>query len=218
MAALDRMPSLSAAMGLKKEALSGVRSRLSWLLVLLLCVWLLAACGEASDLKFKGSDITGTKLGRDWTLLGMDGKTYTPANFQGKVTLVFFGFTQCPDVCPTALAELAQVMTLLGDRAKQVQVLMISVDPERDTPEVLRAYISGFDPRFLALTGSADQIKAAAGSFKAYYAKAPAGKGNYTMDHSSSFYLLDKKGDARAMLNSAIGAPAVAHDIDALLR
>jgi len=186
--------------------------------MLLTCLLVLTACSESSDIKFKGSDITGTKLGRDWTLVGMDGKTHTSSSFQGKVTLVFFGFTQCPDVCPTALAELAQVMTLLGDRAKQVQVVMISVDPERDTPEVLRAYISGFDPRFLGLTGSAEQSKAAAGAFKAYYAKAPAAKGSYTMDHSSSFYLLDKKGDARVMLNSTIGAAAVAHDIEALLR
>lgn len=183
-----------------------------------LCLWLLAACGDAGGVKFKGSDITGTKLGQQWTLVGMDGKTYTPANFHGKATLVFFGFTQCPDVCPTALAELTQVMKLLGDRASQVQVLMISVDPERDTQEVLRGYISGFNPQFLGLTGSAEQIKAAAGAFKAYYAKVPGAKGTYSMDHSSSFYLLDKKGDARVMLSSTAGAAAVAHDLEALLR
>lgn len=187
-------------------------------LIFSLCVWLLAACGDGGGVSFKGSDIAGTKLGQHWTLVGMDGKTYTPESFRGKVTLVFFGFTQCPDVCPTALAELTQVMKLLGDRASQVQVLMISVDPERDTPEVLSAYISGFNDRFLGLTGSAEQIKAAAGAFKAYYAKVPGAKGNYSMDHSSSFYLLDKKGDARVMLNSTIGAAAVAHDIEALLR
>jgi protein SCO1/2 len=95
---------------------------------------------------------------------------------------------------------------------------MISVDPERDTTDVLRAYISGFDPRFLGLTGSPDQIKAAAGSFKAYYAKSAGPKGSYSMDHSSSFYLLDKKGDARVMLNSTVGAATVAHDIELLLR
>lgn len=183
-----------------------------------LCLWLLTACGDGAGIKFKGSDITGTKLGQNWTLVGMDGKTYTPASFKGKVTLVFFGFTQCPDVCPTALAELSQVMKQLGDRAADVQVVMISVDPERDTPSVLQAYISGFDPRFLGLTGSAEQIKAAAGSFKAYYAKVAGAKGSYSMDHSSSFYLLDKKGDARAMLRSTIGAEAVAHDILALIR
>ena len=183
-----------------------------------LCLWLLTACGDGAGVKFKGSDITGTKLGQNWTLVGMDGKTYAPASFQGKVTLVFFGFAQCPDVCPTALAELTQLMKLLGDRASQVQVLMISVDPERDTPDVLRAYISGFDPRFLGLTGSPEQIKVAAGSFKAYYAKAAGPKGSYSMDHSSSFYLLDKKGDARVMLNSTVGAAAVAHDIETLLR
>jgi protein SCO1 len=183
-----------------------------------LCLWLLAACGDSAGVKFKGSDIAGTKLGQNWTLVGMDGKTYTPASFQGKVTLVFFGFAQCPDVCPTALAELTEVMKLLGDRASQVQILMISVDPERDTPDVLRAYISGFDSRFLGLTGSAEQIKSAAGSFRAYYAKVAGAKGSYSMDHSSSFYLLDKKGDARVLLNSTVGAAAVAHDIEALLR
>lgn len=209
----------SVRVELGRELVRSARQRLAgWSWVLLACFFLLTACGDASEIKFKGSDITGTKLGRDWTLVGMDGKTYTPSSFQGKVTLVFFGFTQCPDVCPTALAELTQVMKLIGDQAQQVQVLMISVDPERDTPEVLRAYISGFDARFLALTGSAEQIKTAAGSFKAYYAKVPAAKGTYTMDHSSSFYILDKKGDARVMLNSTIGAPAVAHDIAALLR
>lgn len=192
--------------------------RFVWLVAVMLCITSLAACGDATDLKLKGSNISGTQLGRGWTLVGMDGKTYTPASFQGKVTLVFFGFTQCPDVCPTALAELTQVMTLLGDRAKQVQILMISVDPERDTPEVLRGYISGFDPRFMALTGSAEQIKKAAASFKAYYAKAPGPKGTYTMDHSSSFYLLDKKGEARVLLNSTVGAAVVAHDVEALLR
>jgi protein SCO1/2 len=183
-----------------------------------LCLWLLAACGDSAGVKFKGSDIAGTKLGQNWTLVGMDVKTNTPASFQGKVTLVFFGFAQCPDVCPTALAELTEVMKLLGDRTSQVQVLMISVDPERDTPDVLRAYISGFDPRFLGLTGSAEQIKAAAGSFRAYYAKVAGAKGAYSMDHSSSFYLLDKKGEARVLLNSAVGASAVAHDIEMLLR
>jgi protein SCO1/2 len=192
--------------------------RILGFITIFLTACLLAACGDASDLKLKGSNISGTQLGQDWTLVGMDGKTYTPASFQGKVTLVFFGFTQCPDVCPTALAELTQVMTLLGDRAKQVQVLMISVDSERDTPEVLRAYLSGFDGRFMGLTGSPDQIKKAASSFKAYYAKAPGPKGSYTMDHSSSFYLLDKKGNARVLISSTIGAAAVAHDIEALLR
>lgn len=177
----------------------------------------LTACGEATT-AFKGSDITGSHLGQKWSLTGMDGKTYTPKDFEGKVTLVLFGFTQCPDVCPTSLAELAQVMKLLGDQASRVQVLMISVDPERDTPEVLRAYVSGFDPRFLGLTGTPGQIKDVASAFKAYYARAVTVNGNYNMDHSANFYLLDTKGESRVLLANNTGAENIAHDIRALLR
>ncbi len=178
---------------------------------------LITACGDSAP-SFKGSDISGTNIGHDWTLTGMDGKTYTLQSFAGKVVLVLFGFTQCPDVCPTSLAELAHVMKLLGSQADRVQVLMISVDPERDTPEVLRAYISGFDPRFLGLTGSAEQVKQAAASFKAYYAKAPTVNGGYNMDHSASFYLLDPAGEARVLLANNVGAETIAQDIRTLLR
>ena len=178
---------------------------------------ILTACSDATT-AFKGSDITGSHLGQKWSLAGMDGKTYTPADFNGKVTLVLFGFTQCPDVCPTSLAELAQVMKLLGDLASRVQVLMISVDPERDTPEVLRAYVSGFDPRFMGLTGTPEQIKVAAGAFKAYYARAATVNGNYNMDHSANFYLIDAKGESRVLLANNAGAENIAHDIRALLR
>lgn len=178
---------------------------------------MLAACNDATTI-FKGSDITGSHLGQKWSLTGMDGKTYTPADFNGKVTLVLFGFTQCPDVCPTSLAELAQVMKLLGDLASRVQVLMISVDPERDTPEVLRAYVSGFDSRFMGLTGTPEQIKTAAAAFKAYYARAATVNGNYNMDHSANFYLLDAKGESRVLLANNAGAENIAHDIRALLR
>ena len=177
----------------------------------------LTACSDTTT-SFKGSDITGSHLGQKWSLTGMDGKTYTPEDFKGKVTLVLFGFTQCPDVCPTSLAELSQVMKLLGDLATRVQVLMISVDPERDTPEVLRAYISGFDPKFMGLTGTPEQIKTAAAAFKAYYARAASANGNYNMDHSANFYLLDAKGESRVLLSNNTGAENIAHDIRALLR
>ena len=186
-------------------------------LVLLVMAAIVGGCGDAEP-KFKGSDITGTQLGKGLSLTGMDGKTYTLNDFAGKVLIVMFGFTQCPAVCPTSLAEMTQVMKLLGDQAKRVQVLMITVDPERDTQEVLRAYLSGFDPRFLGLTGTTEQIKKAAASFKAYYAKTAGVKGNYSMDHSASFYLLDAKGEARVLLNNNVGAAVVAHDIERLLR
>ena len=178
----------------------------------------LQACGDGPPVKFKGSDISGTKIGAGWALTGMDGKNYTSSDFSGKVQLVFFGFTQCPDICPTTLAELAEVMRILGDQANRVQVLLITVDPERDTPEVLRAYVSGFNPSFLGLTGTPAQIKQVAASFKAYYAKAPAAKGGYTMDHSSSFYLIDPKGEARVLVSNNAGSAALVHDIKLLLK
>jgi len=176
----------------------------------------LAACGESAP-QFKGSDITGTHLGKDLALTDNTGKPRTLKDFAGKVQVVFFGYTQCPDVCPTSLAELSDVMTRLGKDADRVQVLFITVDPERDTPEILTQYVTTFDPRFLALTGTPDQLRVAAMSFKAYYAKVPAKDGGYTMDHTAAFYLLDPKGEARVMANSNIGAEALAHDIKALL-
>ena len=189
------------------------------LVAVTVCVFVsvLTACSDTTT-DFKGSDITGSHLGQKWSLTGMDGRTYTPEAFKGKVTLVLFGFTQCPDVCPTSLAELSQVMKLLGDLASRVQVLMISVDPERDTPEVLRAYVSGFDPRFLGLTGTPEQVKAAAAAFKAYYARSATANGNYNMDHSANFYLLDGKGESRVLLSNNVGAENIAHDIRVLLR
>ncbi len=177
----------------------------------------LAGCGDSSGPAFTGSDITGTHMGQGWTLTGTNGKPYTLQSFAGKVTLFFFGYTQCPDVCPTTLAELAQVVHLLGDQASRVQIVMITVDPERDTPEVLGAYVSSFDPSFLGLTGTPEQVKVAAGAFKAYYAKVAQANGGYSMDHSASFYLFDTQGEARVLLNNSASAAVVAHDIEALL-
>lgn len=185
--------------------------------LLSLCVLFLSGCNDATP-QFKGSDITGTQLGKELALTGTDGKPYTLDTLKGKVTVVLFGFTQCPDVCPTSLAELTQVMKLLGDGAKRVQVVLITVDPERDSLEVLRAYVSGFGPQFVGLTGTLEQTKKTAASFKVYYAKTAGANGNYSMDHSASFYLMDAKGESRVLLNNSIGAAAIAHDIQRLLR
>ena len=177
----------------------------------------LAACSDPAP-SFKGNDITGTKLGQALALNDHNGQARTLKDFAGKVVVAFFGFTQCPDVCPTALAELAQVMEKLGDDADRVQVVLITVDPERDTPEILKQYVTTFDPRFLGLTGTPKQIKTTAASFKAYYAKVPTEDGkNYTMDHTAAFYLFDGKGDSRVLANSTIGVDAMVHDIKALL-
>lgn len=176
----------------------------------------LAACGDNTP-RFKGSDISGTQLGRGLALSDYDGKTRQLQDFAGKVVVVFFGYTQCPDVCPTSLAELTEVMKTLGPDAERVQVLLVTVDPERDTPQVLKQYVTAFDSRFLGLTGTPNQVKTAAAAFKAYYAKAPTQNGGYTMDHTAAFYLLDGKGQSRVLANNNIGVDALAHDIRVLL-
>jgi len=177
----------------------------------------LTACSEP-EATFLGNDISGTKLGTRLALTDHNGQARTLKDFQGKVIVAFFGFTQCPDVCPTALAELSALMEKLGPDADRVQVVLISVDPERDTADILKQYVTTFDPRFLGLTGTPEQVKAAAASFKAYYAKIPTADGkDYTMDHTSAFYLFDKTGESRVLANSTIGVDAMAHDIKMLL-
>jgi len=177
----------------------------------------LAACSDPAP-SFKGNDITGTHLGKALALNDHNGQPRTLQDFSGKAVVAFFGFTQCPDVCPTALAELSQVMQQLGPQADRVQVLLLSVDPERDTPEILKQYVTAFDPRFLGLTGTPEQVKATAASFKAYYAKVPTEDGkNYTMDHTAAFYLFDGKGESRVLANSTIGVDAMVNDLNALL-
>ncbi len=178
---------------------------------------LLAACGK-KEVSFIGSDISGTKLGQDMAMQDASGKLRTLADYKGKVAVVFFGYTQCPDVCPTSMAALAEAMELLGKDADKVQVVMISVDPERDTPEVLSAYVQAFNPAFVGLTGTPEQLSKTAKSFKAYYAKSPGAKPDqYSMDHASSFYIIDKDGEARVLVNGSASPQDIAADIKQLL-
>ncbi|MGN6581467.1 MAG: SCO family protein [Bordetella sp.] len=182
--------------------------------------WALTACGNGGP-AFKGSDITGTHLGKDWTLTDFNGQPRTLSSFAGKVVVVFFGYTQCPDVCPTSMAELADVMHKLGPDADKVQVLFITVDPDRDTAEILKQYATAFDARFLALRGTADETRKAAAAFKAYYAKVPGKSGaadDYTMDHTAAFYLFDTRGEARVLAKHDASADDLAHDIKLLLK
>jgi len=177
---------------------------------------LLVACSETPA--FMGSNITGARLGKALALVDHAGQSRTLADYAGKVVVVFFGFTQCPDVCPTSLAELAQVMRELGgDAAQDVQVLMVTVDPERDTPDALRQYVTAFDPRFVGLTGTPEQIRQAAASFKVFYAKVPREDGDYSMDHSAAFFLLDRQGESRVLTHASAGAAALVHDLRLLL-
>jgi protein SCO1/2 len=178
----------------------------------------LAGCDSASKAEFIGSDITGTRLGVDLALQDSAGKTRRLEDYKGKVALMFFGFTHCPDVCPTAMAELAQTMEILGKDASQVQVVMITVDPERDTPEILAQYVQAFNPTFTGLWGTPEQLSATAKSFKAFYAKSPGATPDaYSMDHASSFYIFDKKGEVRVLARGDASAQDIASDIRQLL-
>ncbi|MFC4297241.1 SCO family protein [Castellaniella hirudinis] len=177
----------------------------------------LYGCSRTEELKdLNGIDMSGTDIGRDFLLTGTDGRRHRLADFKGKAVLVFFGFTQCPDVCPTALFRAAEVKRLLGTDGDQLQVLFITVDPERDTPEVLKAYVSAFDPSFMGLYGDLDQTAKTAKDFKVYYAKVPTGA-SYTMDHSAITYVYDRSGRLRLGLRHTQTAEEYAADIRQVL-
>jgi protein SCO1 len=181
------------------------------------CLSLCAAAAPA----FKGVDVTGQGYGGSFHLLAPDGKVRTPADFAGKVVVISFGFTQCPDVCPTTLAALAETMRALGGDATRVQMLFITVDPERDTPALLAKYVTAFEPAFLGLAGDAQATRQAARAFKVFYQKVPTGpgaKGGYTMDHSTGYYVLDKQGRTRLMFRYGQPVADMAYDIRQLLQ
>lgn len=175
----------------------------------------LAGCGP-DKAKFKGSDVTGSAFGRDFALTDHDGRARTLADWKGRVVVLFFGYTQCPDVCPTTLSTLAEAMKALGPDADRVQVLFASVDPDRDTAELLRQYVPAFDPRFVALRGTREELEAAARQFKVYYEKVPT-PGTYTMNHTAGTFVLDRQGRLRLLIPYGAGVDVVSHDIAQLL-
>ena len=182
---------------------------------------LLTACnrsGAPSAPSFKAVDITGAEYARELQLPDADGKTRSLSEFKGQVVLVFFGFTQCPDVCPTTLLELATVKKALGPDGARVRGIFVTIDPERDTAEVLKAYVGSFGPDFIGLRGDAEQTKAAAKHFKVFYAKVPGKtEGSYTMDHTAGSYVFDAKGRVRLFTRYGTGAEALTHDLKVLL-
>ncbi|MDH4463020.1 MAG: SCO family protein [Acidovorax sp.] len=178
---------------------------------------LFSACSEKKT-EFRGVDVTGAEYARDLPLTDHHGKARHLSDFAGKVVVVFFGFTQCPDVCPTSMLELAEVKKMLGPDGDRLQGIFVTVDPERDTPEVLKAYMANFDPTFLALRGTPEQLAAVAKDFKIYYKKVD-GKTptSYTMDHSAGSYVYDTAGRLRVYNRYGSGAQALAADVKALL-
>lgn len=189
-------------------------------------VLLLAAAAAAvagcdaphADAGFKAIDITGADYAQALALPDVQGRPRTLAEFRGKVVVVFFGYTQCPDVCPTTLAELAQVKAMFGPQGADVVPVFVTIDPERDTPEVLKAYVGSFGPDFVALRGDAEQTRAAAKAFKVYFAKVPGTtESTYTMDHTAGSYVFDRQGRVRLFTRYGTGAQALAHDLKILL-
>lgn len=168
---------------------------------------------------FKAVDITGATYAQDLDLPDTNGQRRHIADFKGKLTVVFFGFTQCPDVCPTTMLELAEVKKALGADGARVQGIFISLDPERDTPEVLKAYVGNFSPDFVALRGTLEETQAAAKRFKVFFAKVPGKtEGSYSLDHTAGSYIFDTQGKVRLFTRYGTGAEALKHDLQLLLK
>jgi len=190
-------------------------------LALILAGVMLAGCGGgAKQTRFKGTDIAGADFGRSLTLTDHNGRRVTLDTFRGKLVVLFFGYTHCPDVCPTTLSDMAQAMKLMGpEAAGKVQVLFASVDPERDTPEILKAYVPYFHADFLGLHGTPAEVAKAANEFRVMYRKhAEPGATAYLVDHSAGSYVLDRAGRLRLYLPFAHSPQDIAHDLLTLLK
>ena len=168
---------------------------------------------------FDGVDLTGAEYAKDFPLPDAHGQQRSIQDFAGKVVVVFFGYTQCPDVCPTTLQEVVEAKALMGEHADKLQGIFVSLDPERDTPEVLRAYAEAFDPQMVALTGSDEQIRAVAKDFKVFFKKVEGKQpGSYTLDHTAGLYMYDPAGRLRVYQRYGQGAQALAKDALALIK
>jgi protein SCO1/2 len=178
----------------------------------------LSACSESKP-KFSSVDVTGASYAKDFELTDHNGKVRHLTDFKGKVVVMFFGYTQCPDVCPTSMAELAEVKKALGADGDKLQGLFVTVDPARDTPEVLKGYMENFDPTFLALYTTPEKLEALAKDFKVYYKRVNGQTPtSYTMDHSAGSYIYDTQGNLRLFTRYGSGAQVLAADIQQLLK
>ncbi|MBP9904036.1 MAG: SCO family protein [Rhodoferax sp.] len=196
-------------------AVLGSSSRRAWLggLAVAAMAW---GCAPSDKPVPHSLDITGAAYGKDFSLTDAQGQARTLADFRGKVVLLFFGFTQCPDVCPTALAAAVEVLQTLGEDASKVQVLFVSLDPERDTPAILQAYVSSFHPSFIGLSTDLPRTTETAAYFKVYFRKVPMG-GSYTLDHSAITYVFDTAGQLRLASPPGQQSARLAADVRQLL-
>lgn len=189
------------------------------LIAVIAAVFLLSGCDQKQPVVFKNTDVTGLDYAKGFALTDYNGKPRTLASFKGKVVAVFFGYTQCPDVCPTTMTELANVMKQLGPLSDKVQVLFVTLDPDRDTADLLSKYVPAFDPRFLGLRGDAAATEKVAKDFHVFYQKVPGKEhGSYTLDHTAGIYVFDPQGRIRLFLRNAQDTEAVVHDFKILLQ
>ncbi len=188
------------------------------LLLSSVAVLALASCSPDKP-KFNGIDVTGADYAKGFTLTDQNDQTRSLSDFKGKVVVLFFGYTQCPDVCPTSMAELAEVKRLLGTDGDKLQGVFVTVDPARDTTELLKAYMTNFDPTFVAFVPTADELPVVAKQFKIYYKKVDGPTPtSYTMDHSAGSYVYDTQGNLRLYSRYGSGAKVLAQDIQTLLK
>lgn len=190
-------------------------------IIFLIVLLFLAGCSakqQNAESVFLGTEIGGAGMGGDFTLSDHHGNPRHLSDFKGRPVALFFGYTHCPDVCPTTMVDLAKAMKLLGPGGDKVQVLFVTLDPERDTAEVLGRYVPSFNPDFIGLRGDEAATKKVAQDFKIFYSRQESGsKGGYSIDHSAGVYVFDKKGALRLYLNHGQSAKDIAHDFSALL-
>ncbi|KUG41987.1 Sco1/SenC protein [Pseudomonas savastanoi pv. nerii] len=183
----------------------------------LLSLGLLTGCGNSNALPFKhGKDMSNEIVGRNFRLKDAQGNVKTLSSFRGLMPMIFFGFTQCPAICPTALARAAQIRKLMGEEGKTLQVVFITLDPERDTPEVIDAYVKAFDPTFVALSGTLEETAAAAKEFGVFFEKVPLGD-TYTISHTATSYVYDTRGVLRLGLSHRLSAQQCTEDLLTLM-
>jgi len=187
----------------------------------MLLATLAAGCDKLTNkpLAFNNTDVTGLDYAKGFALTDHTGKPRTLQDYKGKLVVLFFGYTQCPDVCPTTMAEMAAVMKDLGPASKDVQVLFVTLDPERDTQELLAAYVPAFHPSFVGLYGDKEATARTAKEFKVFYAKVPSGDDpkNYTVDHTAGSYVFDRQGKLRLFVRHGNGPGPLAADLRQLL-
>ena len=194
-----------------------MRVRLALALALVTMTALLCACAPSGQ-KFNSTDITGAEYGKDFKLTDHSGKVRTLADFKGRAVVMFFGYTRCPDVCPTTMVEMKHVIEYLGEEGKRVQVLFVTVDPERDKPELLAQYVPAFDPGFLGLYGDLETTQKTAKDFKVFFQKVPGKTADsYTMDHTAGSYVFDPLGRLRLFVRHGGDTGPLVADLKALL-